>query len=87
MSKFCFCCSSSNNLISNPLFEMNIRPASHASSWYEEEKEELSQQLNDWLRNTNQFQKNKQLKAIISPHAGYRSFLSLPPSLSLTSFS
>mmetsp|Transcript_12612 Transcript_12612/g.13020 ORF Transcript_12612/g.13020 Transcript_12612/m.13020 type:complete len:250 (+) Transcript_12612:55-804(+) len=64
--------------MSNFLSKMNIRPASHSGSWYENNTTTLTIQLNDWITNSNNNNNNnnennkKRLKAIISPHAGYR---------------
>jgi hypothetical protein len=49
------------------------RPASHAGSWYDDRESVLRSQLEDLLTNTGQTTCNPNLKAIICPHAGYRS--------------
>lgn len=44
------------------------RRASHAGSWYETDKRQLSSQLSDWLTKA---EFKHEAKAIIVPHAGY----------------
>ncbi|KYQ94261.1 hypothetical protein DLAC_04559 [Tieghemostelium lacteum] len=46
-----------------------VRAASHAGSWYQANGPKLDKQLGDWLANVNKI--NENVKAIISPHAGY----------------
>lgn len=58
-------------------FSLSIRPSEHAGSWYDNNSNKLTLQLNKFLENTNNLNKNKNLKAIISPHAGYRYILCL----------
>lgn len=48
----------------------NCRNASHAGTWYSSDKEELDQQLSEWIRNANVSEPT--CKAIIGPHAGFR---------------
>eukprot|EP00239_Pterosperma_sp_CCMP1384_P000291 CAMPEP_0197850244 /NCGR_PEP_ID=MMETSP1438-20131217/14748_1 /TAXON_ID=1461541 /ORGANISM="Pterosperma sp., Strain CCMP1384" /LENGTH=247 /DNA_ID=CAMNT_0043463301 /DNA_START=104 /DNA_END=848 /DNA_ORIENTATION=+ len=50
---------------------MSIREPSHAGSWYTENGNKLSQELEDWLRNA-QVSQTGPVRAIIAPHAGYR---------------
>ncbi len=51
-----------------------IRSASHAGSWYSQEANELSSQLENWLSAADSKMPSVGLKAraIIGPHAGYR---------------
>ncbi|XP_039259103.2 protein MEMO1-like [Styela clava] len=48
---------------------MTTRIASHAGSWYVSSREDLDRQLVGWLNNAQKV--GNQIRAIISPHAGY----------------
>lgn len=48
---------------------MSVRRASHAGSWYSQDKNELNAQLTQWLSQATYT--HGPAKAIISPHAGY----------------
>lgn len=72
---YVFCCEKAfrkkmSNFLSKGLVS---RPASHAGSWYDDRESVLRSQLEDLLTNTGQTTCNPNLKAIICPHAGYRS--------------
>ncbi|KAL9653911.1 hypothetical protein ABK040_012969 [Willaertia magna] len=45
---------------------------SHAGSWYSDEQQSLAKELNKYFSQTTQVPQNKKVKAIISPHAGYK---------------
>lgn len=60
----------------NKSMESNIRQATHSGSWYSNSKDELSTQISTFFKNSEILSeistKNKFLKSIIVPHAGYR---------------
>eukprot|EP00730_Choanoeca_flexa_P016997 TRINITY_DN8126_c0_g1_i2.p1 TRINITY_DN8126_c0_g1~~TRINITY_DN8126_c0_g1_i2.p1 ORF type:complete len:295 (+),score=46.00 TRINITY_DN8126_c0_g1_i2:56-940(+) len=47
-----------------------IRTASHAGSWYTDDGQRLSRQLQTWLREAGEAE-SQPVRAIIAPHAGY----------------
>ena len=52
----------------------NIRYASHAGSWYEDDENALDDQLSGWIREANQDTNSnpvRPVKALIGPHAGF----------------
>nr|CAG4643369.1 EOG090X09ZA [Ilyocryptus agilis] len=51
-------------------FNMSVRKATHAGSWYSDSAKELSRQLDGWLDAANF--SHGPARAIIAPHAGYR---------------
>jgi len=51
------------------LYIIMSRKASHAGSWYSENKSELTDQLNNWYTPV-KIQNNIKARAIIAPHAG-----------------
>lgn len=48
-----------------------VRKASHANSWYEGNREELTKELQNYLSKAEKKIENKLIKGIIVPHAGY----------------
>ena len=71
----------------------NKRPATHAGSWYDDDPSALSKEIEKYISSAQesktQFPNDKQLKAVIVPHAGYyysgktagAAFIHLDPSL------
>ncbi|KAL2890847.1 Protein MEMO1 [Ceratocystis lukuohia] len=60
----------------NMVFRKGIRPASHAGSWYEDDAQVLSDELDEWLDKVPDSADGENLplanaRAIIAPHAGY----------------
>ncbi|XP_024364403.1 uncharacterized protein [Physcomitrium patens] len=50
---------------------MACREAFHAGTWYTDDAEELTQELDQWLRSSG-LPKLANARAVIAPHAGYR---------------
>uniref|UniRef100_A0AC35UDU9 Protein MEMO1 n=1 Tax=Rhabditophanes sp. KR3021 TaxID=114890 RepID=A0AC35UDU9_9BILA len=50
---------------------MLLRRATHAGSWYSDNVQELSANLDSWLNGAGEKREEYGAKAIISPHAGY----------------
>lgn len=51
---------------------MVVRQPTHAGSWYEDQKEMLAEQLDQWLsKASEEIQSTPNCRAIIAPHAGY----------------
>lgn len=51
---------------------MSVRAASHAGSWYSDDSETLTSELDEWLGATERTLPVPNLKAVIVPHAGFR---------------
>ncbi|DAZ94119.1 TPA: hypothetical protein N0F65_008983 [Lagenidium giganteum] len=54
---------------------MRVRHASHAGSWYSDDREVLDGQLHEWLNDAQENTPNGKattIRAIIAPHAGFR---------------
>lgn len=60
------------------IYSKKVRPSSHSGSWYPNDIDELKNKIKNYLEegskeaNTKKIPKNKSIKAVISPHAGYR---------------
>jgi AmmeMemoRadiSam system protein B len=50
----------------------SVRAAAHAGSWYSDDSETLTTELDTWLNATGRAEPVANLKAVIVPHAGFR---------------
>jgi AmmeMemoRadiSam system protein B len=57
--------------LENPVFAENVRPSPLAGAWYPGDAGSLQKMLNKYLATATPPQSNNQVRALISPHAGY----------------